>query len=484
MSRYLCTMLAILLLASPIAAQAERYELGRRLRYFEDAWEHCKDEKLRTEAATYMNTAVMSFFSFKLNEAGRALDQGYLVLTKAGERTQRTKMLSLWIKPSTRWLDLSAMQLPRIKVEHFYDLKADKLASIEFLYAWRHLSGLTVTNSFQEFGTLQLPGEREIGVLSEAGDYLFHCRWKSKGLDSDHNHFVLSLSKDRDKRLAALQAKVNEWKTPYASADEVTVALNLKVLQRLANGEILETDYPADRLLGECEAVVNAIEAKSSYYSSARPGQYWIGVRTASKGTVPLRVQTVKVESGKKVPLVLALHGAGGSENLFFDGYGNGKIAKLAADRGWMVAAPRSGFSKAGHAETIDELLKIYPEIDTKRIFTLGHSMGAGEALREASTTPGRFAAVAALGGGGSPRPAKDQVEAFKALPFYVGVGEKDFARGQAETLAKNLKKLEVSQVTFKQYAGIEHMIIVQEALPEVFRFFDEVARKPQGTKP
>jgi hypothetical protein len=86
---------------------------------------------------------------------------------------------------------------------------------------------------------------------------------------------------------------------------------------------------------------------------------------------------------------------------------------------------------------------------------------------------------VAALGGGGSPRPVKGKEDAFKALPVYVGVGELDFAVGQAESLANNLKKIQVKQVTFKKFANIEHMIIVQEALPEVFRFFDEVAKQP-----
>jgi predicted peptidase len=138
--------------------------------------------------------------------------------------------------------------------------------------------------------------------------------------------------------------------------------------------------------------------------------------------------------------------------------------------------------TKAGHAETIAELAKVFPEIDTNQVFVVGHSMGAAEAIREANATPGKFAALAALGGGGSPKPAKDQAEAFKKLPFYVGVGENDFGTAQAEALSKSLKKQGAENITFKRYPGIEHMIIVQEALPEVFQFFEGV-QKVKGAK-
>ena len=54
-----------------------------------------------------------------------------------------------------------------------------------------------------------------------------------------------------------------------------------------------------------------------------------------------VRVQVPRdMKKGQSVPLVLALHGAGGSENMFFDGYGDGKVARLCAERGWLLAAP------------------------------------------------------------------------------------------------------------------------------------------------
>lgn len=473
----LLSVLLLCWLPTLLQAQADRYELGRRLRLFEDAWEVQKDAAIRKDPAAGMNVAVMSFFSFKFGEAGRALDQGIITLKGLPDRAAYAEMMGLWIKPDRHWVDLDNVILPVGKVDRFYPVKDAKFKKIGFTHHWVPMVK-TKNLSFQQFGDVSIPGVFEFGIPHAEGDYVLQCTWKDGDKDVTQDHFMLSASNQRDKRLAQLKETVSQWKTPYRSADEVSVSLNLKVLNRLAAGESLETDYPADRLLKECEAAVKAIANKSSYYGSQQGGQYWIGVQTASKGVVPLRVQRVNQEPGsKKVPIVLALHGAGGSENLFFDGYGHGKVAKLAAERGWMVVAPRSSLSKAGHAETIAELARLYPEIDTGKVLVVGHSMGAGEAMREANATPGKLAAVAALGGGGTVRPVKGQEDAFKKLPFYVGVGELDFARSQAEALGNNLKKAGVNQVTFKKYDGIEHMIIVQDSLPDVFRFFDEVVK-------
>src|SRR5690606_5165427 len=131
-----------------------------------------------------------------------------------------------------------------------------------------------------------------------------------------------------------------------------------------------------------------------------------------------------------RAPLVIAVHGAGGSENLFFDGYGDGKVVQLAAPRGWFVVAPRNELSGIDNAALAASLAERYP-IDLTKVFLVGHSMGAMAVMQNASRTPDRFAAVAALGGGGSVR----RSDALTKVPFFVGVGSRDFALGQARAL-------------------------------------------------
>jgi predicted esterase len=173
------------------------------------------------------------------------------------------------------------------------------------------------------------------------------------------------------------------------------------------------------------------------------------------------------------VPVVVALHGMGGSENAFFDGYGNGIIPRLASERGWIVIGPRvEGVLGAGPpppvAAILDELAKRYP-IDPKRVYLVGHSMGAGHAVQLAQQDAGRYAAVAALGGGG--RITKP--DALKSVPFFVGCGKLDAALPKAQALHKALEKAGCP-VTFKEYDDVEHLLVVREAAADVFKFFEK----------
>jgi pimeloyl-ACP methyl ester carboxylesterase len=99
----------------------------------------------------------------------------------------------------------------------------------------------------------------------------------------------------------------------------------------------------------------------------------------------------------------------------------------------------------------------------------VGHSMGAAAAVAAATARPGRYAAVAALGGGGSPRAA----EGLERLPFLVAAGGRDFGRPGALALHRRLEGLGL-ETRFRDYPAVEHLAIVQLALPEVFGFFDE----------
>jgi hypothetical protein len=100
--------------------------------------------------------------------------------------------------------------------------------------------------------------------------------------------------------------------------------------------------------------------------------------------------------------------------------------------------------------------------------------MGAAQAIASVQTTPNRFAAVAALGGGAMVK----ESEGMYDVPFLIAVGAQDFAYSTARKLAYELKKAGVKSVRFKEYPNVEHLLIVQEALPDVFAFFDEMSRR------
>ena len=166
---------------------------------------------------------------------------------------------------------------------------------------------------------------------------------------------------------------------------------------------------------------------------------------------------------------VVALHGAGGSENLFCEGHG--KLAPLLAQKkGWMLVSPLNGPAD----DLLDALSKWQP-VDKGRVVTVGHSMGAANATAWAARKPEQLKAVAALGGGG--RSGKG--EAWTRIPFFVGVGDKDFALKGAKSLADSLRQSGAGSVTLKVYPGLEHLTVVQASLEDVFGFFEKSLANP-----
>ena len=283
---------------------------------------------------------------------------------------------------------------------------------------------------------------------------------------------TLSLVQDLEKRLAILKKLPHE--DAHRHIEGQTFGALRKIVQNLADGKTLETNYPAARLLAEAEALPDAIRKGEQFYVWPKAGQFWLRIAAgANKETVRIFVPD-KLVKERPTLLVIALHGAGGSENMFFDGYGNGKIVRLCQERGWILVAPRlTPFAAPIKTEElIAELAKRWP-IDTKRVFLVGHSMGALQAVQIAQRIPKQIAGVAALGGG-----QKIDAEPLLDLPFFIGVGSRDFLLRNVKALHDSLMAAEVKTVNFREYPDLEHLVIVQETLPDVFAFFDGIVKK------
>ncbi|MEI6740454.1 MAG: PHB depolymerase family esterase [Gemmatimonadaceae bacterium] len=130
------------------------------------------------------------------------------------------------------------------------------------------------------------------------------------------------------------------------------------------------------------------------------------------KGTlIPMRViaPAAAAVSSAPVPVVIALHGAGGDENMFADSYGAGLLPQMAIAANAIVVTPATTpFSAA--PENFDSLMTVLRaeyRINGARIYVIGHSMGAGAAARLAQQRPEQLAAVACLSGGSAVTVAK-----------------------------------------------------------------------------
>ena len=93
------------------------------------------------------------------------------------------------------------------------------------------------------------------------------------------------------------------------------------------------------------------------------------------------------------------------------------------------------------------------------------------QTTKQAALHPELVAAAAAIGGGGS---APKGAEA-RRVPWFVAAGSADFGRTGALALARALRAAG-NRVEERVIPDVEHMVVVQAALDDLFAFFDGVA--------
>ena len=456
-------------LSSTAFAQADRFELGQRLRACEAAWDAQPDPARRKEAVPNLKKSVDLFFKLKLSEAGRALDEARFTLSSAQPMTAAALWAeSLYVKPDSRFID-SALPALDFTVGQMYPAgESPKDARLRLTLL---LNGKVIGKAFESpISSVSMTGKLPLKKPAD-GDYTLRAEILSGTQTLATTDQTLSIVGKLGARMQALKQSVDNLSG--TTTDVESFRSLVKLLASLADKQSLETNYPTAKLLAESEAASTAIKAGKKFYGQKKIGQFWLNL-AITDATAPVRLLApASAAKGQPLPLVIAMHGAGGSENLFFDGYGRGVIASLCEKRGWLLVAPRgsSGFTPARAAEIIEAVAELYP-VNRKQVFVVGHSMGASQAVASVQATPERFAALAALGGGGNVR--KDAK--IQSIPFFIGIGTEDFALGNARKLETGLKSAEVKTVKMHEYADIEHLVIVQVALPEVFSFFDQIA--------
>ena len=232
-----------------------------------------------------------------------------------------------------------------------------------------------------------------------------------------------------------------------------------------------------------------------------------------------------KVTRDKKAPLVLALHGFSGNHGTFmrtaavdaaeeggyilvgamgyspsgsfgmpFGGRGasRGPAPAPAAGPATAPAAPRGGRGGApigGTAVTdpamvaelsekdalyVLEMVRKEFNVDDRRIYLMGHSLGGGGALHMGEKYADTWAAVAPLA------PAAFGFEwtaasKLKNVPLLIMQGEADTTvrPASSQALADQLKALNF-QCEIKIMPGLDHGTIIAGAMPDVFKFFSK----------
>lgn len=224
----------------------------------------------------------------------------------------------------------------------------------------------------------------------------------------------------------------------------------------------LLTDYA--QLIGELDRECTIVEAGIDPYAD-RSGDTWYGVRLVEEVYFPARVYVPRaVNRQAPMPLVIALHGAGGDENLFMDAYGDGIIKELADEHGFAVVSPEaSPLMDLGVAfDAIVSLMKALYDIDENRIYVIGHSMGAMMTGSMSASRTDRIAAACWLAGASYGKGA--------SIPPTLAIGaELDGLIAPARVKAV----VDVAQeagmdVEYREVADLGHVLMVGYVLPEV----------------
>jgi len=205
---------------------------------------------------------------------------------------------------------------------------------------------------------------------------------------------------------------------------------------------------------------------------------------------MPYRVYVpTTYKKAQPMPLVVALHGLGATEDSFFDSYSR-VTPRLAEQHGFLLVAPLgfrvdgfygSQIMGAGNAEAkrrtelsekdvlavLARMKAQYP-VDDSRIYLIGHSMGAIGTWTLGAKYPDVWAALVPFAGVGSPLTAAK----MKAIPQYVVHGDADptVNVNGSRTMVVALKAAGAN-VTYVEVPGGNHTDVVVPYLPKAFEF-------------
>jgi predicted esterase len=282
-----------------------------------------------------------------------------------------------------------------------------------------------------------------------------------------------ALREGYETRISALVAK-GAIEPVEASSLRARAALLTEQIDRSKTAALI-ADLP--RISNELNAAISRAEQGKRPFDAR--GDTWRMYRVL--GT-ELPVRQYVPEGEGPFPLVIAFHGAGADENMFFDGYGGGALLRSASGEAFIAVCPPTvafGVSPNLLEAFIDELAKDLP-IDRGRVGLMGHSLGGVTASRLAVLKPELLTGAVCIAGfadlprGGSPAPRR------------VFLGELDPLfplDSTTQTIEAARMRGEVIEVEKVAHEG--HTLVVGKVVPQAVRWLlARPARAIATTKP
>ncbi len=295
----------------------------------------------------------------------------------------------------------------------------------------------------------------------------------------------VTLFKGLDRRLDALVAAAGS--VPQGVRPDVLYPVDY--VRNVNRGRVGIGTFVIASELTAAEAVLAQARSGKDPYKSRTGDMERHYVLEGSGEVMPYRVFVPRAYKGQPTPLVLALHGLGVTEDSFFDSYER-MPAHLAEQHGFLLAAPLGfrvdGFygseilrptepadkrkvelSEKDVLEVLRRMRASY-NVDTTRVYLMGHSMGAIGAWHLGAKYPELWAGVVAFAGTGNPA----SVERMKAIPQFVVHGDADATVNVfgSRSMVAAMNRLGM-QVTYIEVPGGTHNEIVVPNLAKAFDF-------------
>lgn len=208
-----------------------------------------------------------------------------------------------------------------------------------------------------------------------------------------------------------------------------------------------------------------AVEPSDEAPFAPRPGEIRLEL---GAGKVPALLAYPNAPAGHRLPLVIALHGAGGTEDLFMAGYGAGRLKELARERGFILLCPATlgvlpaTTFVADAIAAVDARAGEHPSVDPDRVYLIGHSLGAFAATRLAVREGDRLAAMCLIAGGG-------RINLVKHLPptLLVAGGLDLIVKPERVTDSFERARRAGKTVEFRVMGEHGHTLVVGDSLPD-----------------
>jgi poly(3-hydroxybutyrate) depolymerase len=330
------------------------------------------------------------------------------------------------------------------------------------------------------------------------GPYLLNVEVSHQGEPIGSSSLPIALRKGVDELAARLEA--DAARAPDALRAEILFPVDR--MRNVNRGRLELRTFDPDKDLASAEAVAASVKGGKDPFAG-RTGDIKRHYRldTANE-IIPYRTYVPTTYTGTKAyPLIIALHGLGGTEDAFFENY-NQALPPLAEQHGYIVAAPlgyrvdgsygwglgtapvdpnlrrTQDYSEQDVMQVLQRMRQQY-KIDESRIYLIGHSMGAIGTWKLAPKYPDIWAAIAPIAGNGAP----DTLEKIRAVPEIIVHGDADptVAVTGSRTMVAKLKALGTEHKYIEVPGGL-HSDVVGPNLAAIVEFFDAHKKNVKAT--